>query len=86
VACVLCGVKTRHWLLTVWVLPVYALHQDVWNWRQVEPLLLGMLPVGLWYHLGYSCLAAVTMALLVKFAWPAELEQMEEKPSEPPQS
>ena len=64
--------------LSLLVLAVYALHQDVWNWRRTEPLLFGLFPPGLWYHLGYSVLAAVTMALLVKWAWPAHLEEEEE--------
>ena len=33
-----------------------------------------MLPPGLTYHLGYSALASFTMALLVKYAWPAGLD------------
>ena len=35
-----------------------------------------MLPPGLTYHLGYSVLAAITMALLVKFAWPADFDEI----------
>jgi hypothetical protein len=66
--------NSKHWLLTAWVALVYALHQDVWNWTKIEPLLLGVLPPGLAYHVGYSVLAAVTMALLVRFAWPSDLE------------
>ncbi len=62
-------------LLLVMVVMVYALHQDFWNWRRFEPLVLGFLPIGLAYHAAYSLLAAVTMALLVKFAWPAHLEE-----------
>ena len=63
----------RH-LLTLLVLAVYLLHQDYWNWKQATPLIFGFLPVGLAYHAGYSILAAITMAVLVKFAWPAHLE------------
>ena len=66
--------KTKHWLLTLWVLIVFALHQDFWNWTKAAPLLFGLLPPGLTYHLGYSVLAAIPMALLVRFAWPAHLE------------
>ena len=44
--------KTRHILLIVWVAVVYALHQDIWNWTKAGPLLLGLLPPGLAYHLG----------------------------------
>ncbi len=61
-------------LLTLMVLIVYVLHQDFWNWRRFEPLVLGFLPIGLAYHAAYSVLAAATMAVLVKFAWPAHLE------------
>ena len=57
-------------LLTLLVIVVYVLHQDFWNWRRATPLVLGFLPVGLAYHAAYSVLAAVTMAVLVKFAWP----------------
>lgn len=61
-------------LLVLMVAAVYVLHQDFWNWKKYEPLVLGFLPIGLAYQAGYSFLAAVTMALLVKFAWPAHLE------------
>lgn len=66
--------KPRSFLLSAWVALVYALHQDVWNWERSEPRLFGLFPPGLWYHLGYSILAAVTMALLVKYAWPPGLD------------
>jgi hypothetical protein len=71
--------KSRYLLLSALVLVVYALHQDIWNWHRSQPLLFGMFPPGLWYHLGYSVVAAVTMVLLVKFAWPVHLEDEEDK-------
>jgi hypothetical protein len=61
-------------LLLLAVIGVYVLHQDFWNWKQAEPLIFGFLPVGLAYHAGYSILASILMALLVKFAWPHHLE------------
>ena len=61
-------------LFVVWVLVVFALHQDIWNWTD-KTLLFGYLPIGLAYHAGYSVLAAITMALLVRFLWPAHLEE-----------
>ncbi len=64
-------------LLTVLVVAVYCLHQDSWNWKRAEPLVFGFLPIGLAYHAAYSILAAVTMAVLVKFAWPKHLENVE---------
>ena len=67
-------------LLTLMVVAVYVLHQDFWNWKKAEPLVFGFFPVGLAYQAGYSILAAVTMALLVKFAWPKHLEEIEPPP------
>ena len=64
-------------LLSLLVLVVYALHQDFWNWNQAEPLLFGLLPIGLAYHAAYSVAAALLMVVFVKFAWPAHLEQVE---------
>jgi len=61
-------------LLTLLVALVYLLHQDFWNWKKIEPLVLGFLPIGLAYHVGYSLVAAATMALLVRFAWPKQLD------------
>lgn len=55
---------------------VYVLHQDYWNWKNPE-LVFGILPMGMAYHAGYSILAAFMMAVLVKFAWPSELEKTE---------
>ena len=69
------------WLLLL-VVAVYLLHQDFWNWRTIAPLVLGFLPIGLAYHVGYSLLAAGLMAVLVKFAWPKDLESSEAAPGE----
>ena len=64
-------------LLTAMIVGVYILHQDYWNWKTPEPLVFGFLPIGLAYHAGYSILAAIMMAVLVKFAWPKHLEKIE---------
>ena len=64
-------------MLTLLVIIVYLLHQDFWNWNKAEPLLFGFLPVGLAYHAGYSILASILMAMLVKFAWPKHLEEVQ---------
>lgn len=61
--------------VAVW-LAMMAVHQDFWNWRDAT-LVFGFVPVGLAYHLGYSILAAVVMAVLVRRAWPAHLEALE---------
>jgi hypothetical protein len=70
----------KRFLLLLVVVVVYLLHQDNWNWKNSD-LIFGFLPVGLAYHAGYSILAAVMMAVLVKFAWPKHLEEVQpEKP------
>jgi hypothetical protein len=61
------------------VLAVFLLHQDGWNWQNAEPLVFGFLPAGLAYHAAYAVLAAILMAVLVKFAWPADLDRIEAK-------
>jgi Protein of unknown function (DUF3311) len=69
-------------LLVLATLAVYALHQDTWLWSEARPLVLGFLPIGLVYHLGYCVLAALLMWLLVAQAWPERLEREAERPPE----
>lgn len=61
------------WLFLILVL--YALHQDLWFWRSVRPLVFGFLPVALAYHAGYCLAAAGLMWALTRFAWPSHLEE-----------
>jgi hypothetical protein len=63
-------------LLIFAVLVFYALHQDVWFWRQARPLLFGFLPVGLAYHALYCLGASLIMWLLVRHAWPRDRQEM----------
>ena len=74
----------KAFLLTLLVVLVYFLHQDFWNWQKADPLVFDFLPIGLAYHAGYSILAAILMAVLVRFAWPRHLE--EAQPLEGPSS
>ena len=69
--------RTKNVLLLLLVCVVYLLHQDFWNWKKASPLIFGFLPIGLAYQAGYSFLAAITMAVLVKFAWPRHLENVQ---------
>ena len=62
-------------LLGLATLALYLLHQDFWLWRSARPFGLGFLPIGLVYHAVYCLLAALLMWLLVRHAWPAQLEQ-----------
>ena len=70
-------------LLVIAVIALYVLHQDFWFWRTARPLIFGFIPIGLFYHACYSVAAALLMWLLVKFAWPAHLEdEIEQQQSE----
>ena len=55
------------------VIAVYFLHQDLWFWRTARPLVFGFLPIGLFYHPVFCILCSAVMVLLVKFAWPLDL-------------
>jgi hypothetical protein len=52
----------------------YALHQDLWFWRDARPLVFGFLPIGLFYHAAYTAGCSVLLWVLVKWSWPAHLE------------
>jgi len=62
-------------LLVVATVVLYLLHQDFWYWRMAHPLVFGFVPIGLFYQACFSVAAALLMWLLVKFAWPAHLEE-----------
>ena len=53
---------------------LYLFHQDFWFWRTAHPMAFGFLPIGLFYHAGYTVAVSVLMWLLVKYAWPSHLE------------
>jgi len=66
-------------LLALAVIALYVLHQDFWFWRAAHPLVLGFIPIGLFYQACFSIAAALLMWLLVKYAWPTHLEREIEK-------
>ena len=59
---------------------LYALHQDVWFWRQARPLVFGFLPIGLFYHAAHTMASSVLLWFLVRSRWPSHLEE----PGPPP--
>ena len=67
----------KTWTATLLVIVFYVLHQDVWFWHDARPLVLGFLPIGLFYHAVFTVACSVLLALLVKFAWPGHLESVE---------
>ena len=61
-------------LLTLAILLLYALHQDLWFWRTARPLIFGFLPVGLAWHAAYCVAVTLLMWWLTRVAWPAHLD------------
>ncbi len=53
---------------------LYALHQDVWWWREARPLAFGVFPIGLFYHMAYTVALSFALALLVRLIWPSHLD------------
>jgi hypothetical protein len=52
------------------VAAIYALHQDIWFWREARPLVFGFLPIGLAYHAAYTLALSVFLWWLVGRHWP----------------
>lgn len=61
-------------LIAIVLLAFFALHQDLWFWRDARPLVFGVLPVGLAYHAAYTLAVSALMAVLVRRYWPSHLE------------
>jgi len=55
------------------IVVLMLLHQDFWFWEDPS-LVMGFLPVGLFYHICFSMAAAGFFALVVRFCWPQDLE------------
>lgn len=53
---------------------LYVLHQDVWFWNDVRPLVFGILPIGLFYHSAYTVATSLALVGLVRLLWPSHLE------------
>ena len=56
------------------VAAVYVLHQDFWLWYRALPLVFGVLPIGLFYHVAYMIVSALLFWLLVTLFWPSHLD------------
>ena len=65
----------KKYLLAIPVIALYILHQDIWFWKTARPLVFGFLPIGLFYHGCFSVAACLLMVLLVRCAWPSEIEE-----------
>jgi len=62
------------WLVWFLVCALFLLHQDFWWWDN-RTLVLGFLPIGLFYHAVFSLAAGVVWALANKLAWPEHIEE-----------
>jgi hypothetical protein len=60
---------------------LYALHQDVWFWRQARPFVFGFLPIGLFYHVAYTLASSLFFWFLVRSHWPSHLQDPESTPA-----
>jgi len=61
---------------------LFVLHQDGWWWDD-RTLLLGWLPIGLAWHVGFSLAAGLLWAAANRWAWPTDIEAWADEP-EPP--
>jgi hypothetical protein len=68
----------------VWLLfgALFVLHHDFWWWDD-STRVLGFLPIGLAWHVGFSLMAALFWLLALKYAWPAEVERWAETTDTP---
>ena len=62
-------------ILYVVIVIVYLLHNDLWFWND-STLVMGI-PVGLFYHLLYCFAASILLFLLIKFAWPKFVDEVD---------
>ena len=63
------------------LLVLYVLHTDVWYWN--DPRIALGLPIGVTYHVAWILLVTVAFALVVRQAWPDELEAGDPDPAAP---
>lgn len=73
--------RSRRVILALFVL-LFLGHHDFWAWGD-RRLVLGVLPVGLFYHALFSVVAGVLWALANHYAWPDALERWADEPDEP---
>jgi len=57
------------------------LHQDFWLWGN-GTLVLGLFPIGLFYHVLYCLAASALMLGLTRRAWPDHLDREAARPAD----
>lgn len=73
--------RSRRVILALFAL-LFLGHHDFWAWSD-RRLVLGFLPVGLFYHALFSVAAGMLWAFANYFAWPDALERWANEPVEP---
>ena len=63
--------KSRTALVVALFLILLVLHQDIWFWDN-ESMVLGFMPMGLFYHALYSVCCGLLGLIAIKLAWPVE--------------
>ena len=56
------------------VAALWVLHQDFWFWRDARPLVFGILPIGLFYHVAYTVVTSLLLWMLARMLWPWHLD------------
>jgi len=72
--------KTLVWALVVLLVIV---HQDFWWWDDSETLILGFVPIGLFYHALLSVAAGAVWWMAVGYAWPEGVDDDTTATTEP---
>lgn len=65
------------------VLVLMFLHHDFWLWSD-RTLIFGFLPSGLAWHASYSIVAAAFWFVVMKLAWPQQIEDFAAGKSDSP--
>ena len=71
----------RSKLVLLAVVLLGLLHQDFWLWSDASRL-LGFIPSGLAYHVGFSIVTAGLWIVVVRTAWPSEARPDNNGPSD----
>ena len=66
--------RASYAFLTLAAIAVLVMRHDYWFWDTPYPLMFDCLPVALWWQAMVSLSACVLMWLMVRLAWPQELE------------
>ncbi len=68
-------------VVIAFMLVLFVLHQDFWL-KDNATLVLGIVPIGLAYHMAFTAVAAFAWLVIVRFAWPKYLVEEENEGTE----